>query len=217
MDVVAENIKYIELGIETEMYRDEHQRVYVIPSRDVPYAELFRGICTRFVDFYEYATTFRKETERTEVGTLLAHYRALGHTAALEEYVRGFKRVQRLVAENVPNRALGRKRTHDARMKKRGEIRESETNRLFLEGNVQITYLTTHELYRADHAVSQHYFEKGFYALAVRFAKEALDIATKTSSSQGIELSTQMLAKIEEREKEESMQAQNRRGEWRGV
>lgn len=194
---MAENLKYIELEVEVEIEHDEHQRMYAVPRAPVEYSVLFRHISTHFVQFYRYINEFDKATSRPEIDALLRYYRALSATTPLEEYIRGFKTVQELVKTNPACRSLARQQQHLQWTSNTREVKEAELNQLFLAGSIQVSLRSPQELYKADYAIAQYYYQKRMPTMAIRFAKEALDVATKTSSSHGIEASAELIQQIE--------------------
>ncbi|KAI5180964.1 hypothetical protein NEOKW01_1205 [Nematocida sp. AWRm80] len=96
MDIVAEALRYIELDVVHMIFHDCEYNIRIKPVKPIPHRILFKGLET-FDAFYDYITTFDAFTENEIYNTTIKYLMVIIQTAKIEEYIKGYYRVQQLV------------------------------------------------------------------------------------------------------------------------
>ncbi|KAI5185211.1 hypothetical protein NEHOM01_0669 [Nematocida homosporus] len=197
MELLAANLRYIELNLVAALYHDENKQLYILPHNPVRYAVLFGDILDSFGTFYEYLIGPSGSLRNPTFGPVVHYLKLKAKNSQPEEFIRGYRAAQKLVAEEpMPN--IFCKIAQQRRAWSGSEIREFQLEEILLAGGMYMGKLDAAQYYRASYFVAKYLAAKGLIVAAKRFARDALHMAGKTSSTEGIERVTRLLAGLEE-------------------
>lgn len=197
MELIAENMRYIQMGLCKGVYHDEKHRMYVLPAKEIPYVYVFGELAQSFNMFHTYIVRFTHQPETKELQPVLLYLKLRARTAKMEEFIQGFRRAQQMVREKKRCRVM--QKLQQMRRANNTEINESHIDGLFLSCGMYMSALSFSTFYRASYAVAKYYLSKNQLALSRRFAMEALQISGRTSSAEGITETKELLRKVEEK------------------
>ncbi|KAH9386403.1 uncharacterized protein NEMAJ01_1299 [Nematocida major] len=205
MEFVLENLWYIDNQMCEGVCQDAMHTVHIIPKAPVPYSVIFAQMET-FDKFYSYAHGKRDETKEKDTGVILAsiYDRLLVQNATMADFIKGFKASRALAESKRTSYVLERMKKD---RKKPRTIKEGETDKIFLDANNYLAQLKPAQFYKMECGLARHFFARNQLVLAYRFAKEALEMASRSASAAGIEESRALLIEVENRiakEKEDS-------------
>ncbi|KAI5165054.1 hypothetical protein NEIRO03_0135 [Nematocida sp. AWRm78] len=198
MEFVVESLWYIDNKIGEDVYQDASNRVYVIPKHAVPYSTIFAELDT-FNKFCMYAYK-KREDAVGDAGILMSLanicIRARLQGASMKELLQGYKE-SRILAEGKSTsqmRSMLKKsqRTHNY-------IKEKDIDNVFLESNTYISNLKPSQFYKMECNLARYFISTRQPGLAYKFAREALEMASRSASSNGIDESKRLLVEIEKK------------------
>jgi len=198
MDIVAENFRYIELGVAKGAYNDEKHMVHIEPERSIEKDLLFGQITASFWAFSTYLTTFSHPVPG-DFQQVLAYLQAQVRNSTLEDQIRGYNTLRKYLATGRRADAEKRACLQKNAEEKSGLLREAEIDKLFLSCSAYIGNLGATQFYKADYIVAKYYHSRKMAKLAGRFARESLKIAGKLSTEKGVEDAKELLRMVERR------------------
>lgn len=196
MDLVVESILYIKTNNAASLYYGEGD-VYVVPKTPVRYINLFEGVSKSFDAFCIHAASFRRVPMENTFMTASQYFELCIANAAPEDFIRGFNKIQQLIKEDAPCRAIERINSFEKR-KIELSLHEGEAERIFLESSMYMNVPARANFYQTPYNVAKHYASKRIFVIARRMAKEALSVAARTSSSAGVDKCRLILQAAEE-------------------
>lgn len=196
MDLVVESILYIETNNASRLYYGEGE-VYVVPKIPIRYINLFEGVSKSFDAFCTYAASFRRLPIENTFMAASQYFELSIANAAPEDFIRGFNKIQQLIREDAPCRAIEKINSFEKR-KREVSLHEGDAERIFLESSMYMNVPTRANFYQTPYNVAEHYASKGIFVIARRMAREALSVASRTSSSAGVDKCRLILQAAEE-------------------
>ncbi|KAI5171792.1 hypothetical protein NEFER03_1097 [Nematocida sp. LUAm3] len=194
MDLVAENMRYIEMNLCKDLYQDHRNRVYIVPTREVEYSVLFKDIALSFNSFYSYVTSFQFRPQDPDVAHIVLYMKSTAKVAKLEEHIKGYKKLLHLVKEKTPCRIHKLLKNRET---KESTIKESEIEKVLARTGMYMGNMNNSELYRGILMAAEYFLRKNMYQMAERYAREAQHIAGKFSNTKGLEKSNELLEEIQ--------------------
>lgn len=195
MEFLIENLWYIENKIGIDVYQDAAHNVYVIPRHPVLYSEIFKEVST-FNKFYDYAHKKRDEKSEEILAMALTYIYIKMHikNASMKDLLNGYKALRVLAEENKSSYIIEKIKKSKSKI---DWIEEEMKDSIFLESNTYLSNLKPGQFYRMECMLAKHFFKNKQILLAYRYAKEALEVASRSACSKAVEEARKLLIKIE--------------------
>lgn len=196
MEFIIESLWYIDNNLGVDVCQDENHSVYVIPKRPVQYSEIYAELDT-FDKFYTYAHKKREETvEQCLVIALTYIYIKIRiKNSSMKTLLKGYRALRILAQEKKASKVLEMKKE---RKIVPNYIEEDELDSIFLESNTYLSNLKPRYFYKMEYRLAKYFYESKQVHLAYRYAKEALEVASRSAETAEIEETRSLLIEIEE-------------------
>ncbi|EHY65311.1 hypothetical protein NERG_01757 [Nematocida ausubeli] len=197
MEFVVENLWYIDNNMAVDLYQDAEAQMYVVPKHAVPYSTIFAELDT-FNKFYTYA--LKKREDLNDKGIIMAltniYAKSWVGSATTKKILQGY-RMSRILAQSTKTSYIMEILKKMSR--KHGYMQEGDVDRVFLESNTYLANLMPSQFYKMECCLARYFISVHQLPIAHKFAKEALDLASRGASAQGISDSRSLLIEIEEK------------------
>ncbi|KAI5188844.1 hypothetical protein NEMIN01_0212 [Nematocida minor] len=195
MEFIAENLWYIDNKMVADVCQDADHNVHIVPKCPVSYREIYAEL-NSFHKFYTYMLRKREETcDQGEAIALTYIYTKMRLTnTPMKEFLRGYCALKSLSSTGETSLILKKMSKNS---EKPNYIEDGRTEKLFLESSRYLSNLKPAQFYKMECNLARYFLSKHQLSLAYLYAKEALEMASRSASSVGIEESRNLLVEIE--------------------